>query len=96
MASFNPWFIGRVGINYNHFVSPFTSPLCFNPWFIGRVGININLLLVVANAEEFQSLVYWKGGDKSPQIYGRTLIRHSFNPWFIGRVGINYENAIHL
>ncbi len=37
----------------------------------------------------FQSLVYWKGGDKSFREYYPCACVVSFNPWFIGRVGIN-------
>ncbi len=37
----------------------------------------------------FQSLVYWKGGDKSVSVSASGNSQASFNPWFIGRVGIN-------
>ncbi len=36
----------------------------FNPWFIGRVGINALPWSAAIAAKWFQSLVYWKGGDK--------------------------------
>ncbi len=37
---------------------------CFNPWFIGRVGINAYYKAKYQEMMKFQSLVYWKGGDK--------------------------------
>ncbi len=62
----------------------------FNPWFIGRVGINSMAVRSQHHMDiSFQSLVYWKGGDKLASPF---VLHHQtacFNPWFIGRVGIN-------
>ncbi len=67
---------------------------CFNPWFIGRVGINSQERLLAEKAKMFQSLVYWKGGDKSISNARGQLQQYSFNPWFIGRVGINLTRVM--
>ncbi len=40
IEGFNPWFIGRVGINSVSLALSLVAIACFNPWFIGRVGIN--------------------------------------------------------